>query len=257
MKNAKRFIVITASFVLFGCINSNEQIYLELKRFDNSLDSLIAEKTYNNSKYCIFMAEEVKNSPKQIEEICYQKIDNDSIRIDANCHIYKFENNQLVVNSSEDFLGRKYVQKYIYFQNVIDNELIQTLRDKNRNTDTIIFGCLRKYNADGKLVKSITSNVWKEIDKNSGHWKVNDNRILEIYKYDQKRGFYTTFRKEYFNKKYNVDSLRLTVTKQFDTDINKKSSDNFEYSYDNYGNWIVKRRITNKYPEVYYRKIVY
>lgn len=259
MKNIKQFIGIITLFVLFGCGDSNEKVYSELERLDNSLDSLITEKTYNNPKYLIFIGDTLKNNPIQIEDTYYQKIDNDSTLVDANCHVYKFKNNQLIINSSEDILGHKYVQKYIYFKDKIDNKLIQTLRDKNKNTDTIIFGCLEKYKADGKLVKSITSNVWKEVGKNSGQLTVNDNRILDVYRYNQEKGFYTTFRKEYFNKKYDTDNLKKVIVKKFNTDINKKSKDIFDYSYsyDNYGNWIVKRQINDKYPSVIYRKIIY
>lgn len=258
MKITKLLIGIIALFFLLGCNDSKEKIYSELEKFDNSLDSLITEKTYNNPKYLIFIDDTLKNNPKQIEDTYYEKTDNDSILVDANCHVYKFKNNQLIINSSEDVLGHKYVQKYIYFKDKIDNELIQTLRDKNKNTDTIIFGCLEKHNTDGKLVKSINSSVWNEVDKNSGQLTVNENRILEVYKHNQEKGFYTTFRKTYFNKKYNLDSLKTVTVEKFDTDINKKSNVfEYSYTYDNYGNWIIKRQINNKYPSVIYRKITY
>lgn len=258
MLNRIHYFKIIIFFGIFSCSNSSDKIYSELENFDNSLDSLITEETTHNPRYCILLRDTLKNSPKQIEESYYEKIDNDSIRIEANCHIYQFENNELVLNSSYNGLGQKYVKNYIFFKNIIDNKLIDSLRNNNHNSDTIFFGCLKRYTADGKLVKSITSGVWIEID-HLGRKIIKDNRMLEVYAYSQDGKYYTTHRKEYFNKKYNVDSLKTIKVKQFKTDLSPKDKNTFQYlyTYDKYGNWIIKRRINSEYPEVYYRNILY
>lgn len=258
MKIIKQLIPIITLFILFGCKDSNEKIYSELERFDNSLDSLITGKTYNNSKYLIHIGDTIKNSPIQIEETYYLNTSKDSLLIGANCNVFKFKNNELATNASEDNLGRKYVQKFVDFNDRIDNKLIQELRDKHQDQDTIYFGTLEKYDIKGRIVKQVTSSTWKKFDTISGLMITNENRTVEVYKYNTKKGIFTTFRKSYFNKKYNVDSLRVVPIEKFDTEINKKSKAfEYLYTYDNYGNWIVKRQINSQYPAVEYRKIIY
>ena len=258
MKITKLLTGIIALFFLLGCNDSKEKIYSELEKFDNSLDSLITEKTYSNPKYLILIGDTIKNNPKQIEEIDYLNTGNDSLLVDANCHVYKFKNNQLITNASEDVLGRKYVQKYVLFKDKIDNKLIQTLRDEHTDRDTIFFGSLEKYDKNGRLVKQVTSSVWRELDKASGLLVTKENRTLDVYKYNTEKSIYTTFRKSYFNKKYDIDSLRAVPVEKFDTEIKKKNKV-FEYSYiyDNHGNWIVRRDLNTQNPSVKYRKITY
>lgn len=249
------YTFVSLFIILLSCNTSKEEIYAELEKFDNSLDSLILVKTYNKPNILIFQADTLNNHPKIIEETYYQIIDNDSIKIDENCHIYKFENNELVLNSSEDFLGRKFVQKYIYFPEKIDNKLIEELRKKK--SDTIYFGNVNKYDSQGRLIKFVKSGVWNEME--NGVIKVNENRKVEIYKYNNDQTI-TTWRKEYFNKKYNIDSLYLTkITTFTDSKENSWSQDSKKYTYkrDKFGNWIEKRRNVKENPEVYYRKYSY
>jgi hypothetical protein len=198
----------------------------------------------------------LRGNLKTITETCYQIIGKDSIKVDANCNLYKFKNNELVINSSQNLLGEKFVQKYIYFKDKIDNKLIDDLR--NIKSDTIYFGCVNKYDKNGKKLKKVKYSFWKEIKKD-GTIVVGEERILEIYKYNQDNSV-TTWRKEYFNKQYYVDSLKNTKIKEFtSSQSNAWDSDKFNYTYkrDKYGNWIEKKGNKTENPDVYYRKIVY
>jgi hypothetical protein len=82
---------------------------------------------------------------------------------------------------------------------------------------------------------------------------------LEVYKYNFDNTV-TTWRKEYFNKQYNVDSLRNTRVEKF---IENKSNTwhldkyNYLYKMDKHGNWMVKKSNRKENPDVYYREIVY
>ncbi len=238
-----------------NCQNNNSEIYTELEKFDNSLDSLITQKTYNKIPILVFQADTLKNNPKEILETCFlMTSDKDSIKIDANCHIFKFAKNELLINESEDQIGNKFVQKYIYFNNKIDNELLDRLRSKI--SDTVYIGHLKKYDSKGNLVKMVRTNEWKNIQKD-GSIIINDNRLLEVY-FKKKDGNIIAFRKEYFNKKYTIDSLKNIKTEEF-VATNLWNNDKKEYSYkfDKYGNWIEKKKLNNKYPEVYYRTYKY
>ncbi|WP_160138724.1 hypothetical protein [Chryseobacterium sp. c4a] len=253
-----KFIYFCSLFIiLLSCNSSNEEIHAELEKFDNSLDSLISVKTYNEPNILIFEADTLKNNPKIIEETCYQIIENDSIKIDANCHIYEFKNNDLVLNSSENVLGRKFVIKHIYFSNNIDNKLIERLRKREAKSDTIYSGNVKKYDHRGRLIKFVESGVWDEIE--NGVKKNKEIRRVEIYKYNNDQTI-TTWRKDYFNKQYNIDSLKQTkITTFTNSKDNTLSQDPKEYLYkrDKFGNWIEKRRDIKENPEVYYRKYTY
>lgn len=236
----------------FSCEPSHNGIYSELEKFDNSLDSLIEGETYSENKFLIFQADTLHHEPTAIEETCYQVVGSDSIKIDANCHQYTFSKNYLATNSREDFQGHKFIQKFIYFENSINNKELEHLRLKR--SDTIYIGRLRKYNAKGYLVKSIETYKSQQDDGSS----FNDYRLLKIYRYADSS--VTIWTKRYFNKKYNVDSLRnskttaLTTPKQY----NAWEADKNNYSYvkDEHGNWIVKIR-KGENPDVYYRKYTY
>lgn len=241
--------------ILSSCNVSRNEVDAELDKFDNSLDSLITVKTYNKSNNLIFQSDTLHNNPKIIEETCYQIIGNDSIKIDANSHIYKFQNNQLVFNSSENFVGQKIIQKYIYFDDRIDNKLIEKLRKKK--SGIIYFGNVNKYDGLGRLIKTVTSSIWNEIK--NGITNVNDNRLVEVYRYNNDNTL-TTWRKEYFNKKYNVDSLSQTKISIFTSpksDSGSKNHKMYMYRRDKFGNWIEKRRNEKDYSDVYYRKYYY
>jgi hypothetical protein len=251
-----RCYCLAASFIIFlGCKPSKQDLYVELERFDNSLDSLIAEETSGEMDYLIFQGDTLRNSPTAIVETCYQVIGNDSIKVDANGHLYKFDKCHLLMNSSEDFLGNKFVQKYIYFEDKIDNEMMESLR--KQKSDTIYFGRLRKYNANGHLVKSIESYESRG-QKDDGSIIANDYRLLEIHRYNDDNSV-TTWTKVYFNKKYSIDSLHnVKVRKSTFVRHNSWEEDKYQYSYDldKYGNWTAKRR-KREDPDVYYRKYTY
>lgn len=252
----KYFSISICLIILICCKKSNEHIYADLEKFDNSLDSLVTEITQNKPDYLIFQSDTLKNNVKSIEEICFQIIENDSIKIDANCHIYKFYKNQLIINSSENILGGRFVQKYVYFADKIDNKLLDNLR--NKKSDTIYIGYLKKYNSKGNLVKFVESNLWNETNKD-GSIVTNENRLLEVYRYNNGNSV-TTWRKEYFNKQYNIDSLRNTKIKEFTSNrYNAWDSDRNNYSYktDKYGNWKVKKNNKIENPDIYYRKNLY
>ncbi len=247
--------VLLFGIIFTGCQNSKTEVYLELEKFDSSLDTIINEKVYNKPKILIFQSDTLRNNPKIVKETCYQIMGKDSIKIDANCHIYKFKNNELIINSSQNLLGEKFVQKYIYFKNTIDNKLIDDLRSVK--SDTVYLGRVHKYNQKGDLLKKVEYSFWKEIQKN-GTLVVSESRILEIYKYNNSNTF-TTWRKEYFNRQYNIDSLKNTKIKEFTSsktsawDLDKH---NYLYKTDQYGNWIIKKSKSEN-PSVYYRKMVY
>ena len=254
MKISQILQIILLNILLTNC-NSKDEIYASIAKFDNSLDYLITQKTYDRAKYLVFQADTLKNNPKEIIESCYlMTSDKDSMKIDANCHIYKFVNNELFINASEDQLGNKFVQKNIYFNNKIDNKLLDNLR--KQKSDTVYIGNLKKYDEKGNLVKMIRATEWKNI-QNDGTILINDNRLLEVYS-KNKNGDIKAYRKEYFNKKYNVDSLKNVKTQEFAA-TNLWNNDKKEYSYkfDKYGNWIIKRKLNSKYPEVYYRTYKY
>ncbi|EKT4520751.1 hypothetical protein [Flavobacterium psychrophilum] len=257
MKNKIQTLLII-SFLTFvvSCKNSNNEINLELEKFDNSLDSLIVEKKNIQSKYLLFLDDTLKGNPKLIDETYYEILNNDSLKIEANCHNYRFKNNELYIHSSEDILGKKFVQKMIYFYDKIDNNLLNTLREKNK--DTTYIGYLKKYNSKGDLIKFIIANKWNEININ-GQLENNENRLLEVYKYDNVNNTKKTWRKEYFNLKYNIDSIKNRKTSSFITKNKEKINTFFKYSYvyDQKGNWVIKKRIKDKNHEVYYRKIIY
>lgn len=250
------FKILIVVIVLTGCQNSKKEIYSSLEKFDSSLDSLIIGKVYDKPKILVFQADTLHGDPKAIKETCYQLIGNDSIKVDANCHLYKFGNNELLINSSETALGKKFVQKFIYFKDKIDNKLIDDLR-KNKS-DTVYFGCLRKYDEKGNLLKKVNNSTWEEIQKN-GELVIGENRVLEVYKYNHDNTV-TTWRKEYFNKQYNVDSLRNALIEKFTVNkFNAWHLDKYNYSYkrDKHGNWLVKKSNRKENPDVYYREIVY
>lgn len=239
---------------LVSCQNSKKEIYVALEKFDNSLDSLIVGKVYDEPKMLIFQGDTLYGNPKGINESCYQIVGSDSIKVDANCHIYKFKNNQLVINSSENFLGEKFVQKFIYFKDKVDNRLVDDLRKVK--SDTVYFGCLEKYDEMGNVVKKVTNSTWKEIQK-GGTVVINENRILEVSNYNSNNKV-TVWRKEYFNKQYNVDSLRNTdVERIASSKFNGLDEGDYSYKRDKHGNWIVKKSDRKENPDVYYREIIY
>ncbi|SMO84755.1 hypothetical protein SAMN06265220_104413 [Flavobacterium nitrogenifigens] len=239
---------------LVSCQNSKKEIYVALEKFDNSLDSLIVGKVYNEPKMLIFQGDTLYGNPKGINETCYQIVGSDSIKVDANCHIYKFKNNQLVINSSENFLGEKFVQKFIYFKDKVDNRLVDDLRKVK--SDTVYFGCLKKYDEMGNVVKKVTNSTWKEIQK-GGTVVINENRILEVSNYSSNNKV-TIWRKEYFNKQYNIDSLKNTdVERIASSKSNGLDEANYLYKRDKHGNWVVKKSNRKENPDVYYREIIY
>ena len=250
----KYYSSVIILIVFFSCKPSNESIYSALEKFDNSLDSLIEEETYENG-FLIFQADTLNNDPIAVEETCYQVVGIDSIKIDANCHLYTFSKNQLLTNSSEDFRGNKFVQKFIYFKDRINNKEMENLRLKN--SDTIYFGRLKKYNAKGYLVKSIESYESRSQQKD-GSIVISDYRLLEIYRYNDSS--VTIWTKRYFNKKYNIDSLRSAKTTELTTlmkyNIWDADKQNYAYITDEYGNWTVKIKKAEN-PDVYYRRYTY
>lgn len=246
-------IIVVTTFV--SCQSSSKDIYSELEKFDNSLDSLIKEETYSENRFLIFQADTLYNNPTLIEETCYQVIGKDSIRVDANCHLYTFSKSHLITNSSEDFLGHKFVQKFIYFKDKINNKEMENLRLKR--SDTIYFGRLKKYNAKGYVVKSIESHE-SQLHQVGKSIVTNDYRLLEIFRYHDNS--VTTWTKRYFNKKYNIDSLRNSKTTQLTTskiyDAWEADKNNYSYVMDRYGNWTAKVK-KGENPDVYYRKYTY
>ena len=253
----KRFLIpLLFVMTLASCQNSKEEIYVALEKFDSSLDSLIVGKVYDKPKMLVFQDDTLRGNPKGINQTCYQIIGNDSIKVDANGHVYKFRENQLMLNSSENFLGEKFVQKFIYFKDKIDNKLIDELR--KIKSDTVYFGCLNKYDEMGNVVKKVTSSSWKEIQKD-GVLVINENRRLEVYKYNSDNTK-TTWRKEYFNKQYDVDSLKNTAVEKFTSsksNVWNEDKQNYSYKKDKSGNWIVKKSNRKESPDVYYREIIY
>ena len=262
MKKLSFLFIISIVFISFSsCKNTSEKINIAMEIFDNSLDSLITVETFNSRNFTILVGDTLKNNPKQIEHTCYLIMDNDSMLIDANSFMYQFENNELIISASEDILGRKYVHKNIYFEDQIDNTLIQKMRNKYANTDTIILGKLIKYDKESRIVKEVRSDIWQETDRITGVKKRKPYRILTVNRYDDERKSYSVSRKEYFDKPYNVDSLQMTTTKSFEVAYPTGSGydSDYEYTFDEFGNWIIKRQIRDDIigRAVYYRKYTY
>lgn len=246
---------ILLSIMVISCQKDKSNIYYELEKFDSSLDSLISgNKLYNKPKFNVFEGDTLKNNPKEIIEICFLKTsEKDSVKIDANCHIYKFSDNELIINESEDVLGNKFVQKNLYFIDKIDNSLIDKLR--SRKSDTVYIGNLKKYDSYGSIIKSVRSTEWKNVESN-GNIVVNDNRIVEVF--TNISGKKNAFRKEFFNKKYNVDSLKKVKPEEFGENYSWNSyKRGYSYKYDKHGNWTSKKQLKSEYPAVYYRTYKY
>ncbi len=203
-KSTNILIILSVLLILIGCKFNNE-LQLELEKFDNSLDSLIKVKTYDFPKYCIFLKDTLHNNPIRIEEKFYNIYDDEPLKIDASSYVLNFKNKRLSSMSSENIYGHKYVFKYIYFKDKINNELI--FFNKKRKTDTILVACIVKYDKQGRIVKKVEAY---NMEQRNGYGLVknSDYRILEVYKHNHKEGYYTTYRKEYFDKKYNIGSIR-------------------------------------------------
>jgi hypothetical protein len=215
----------------------------------------VTVKTYAQPEFLIFQSDTLKNNPKTITETCFQKTGNDSIKIEANSHIFKFKNNKLIMNFTEDATGRKFVQKFLYYEHKIDHQLLEELRSKK--SDTVYFGCIKSYDKNSRPIKTVQSGLWQEIK--NGKSTVNDNRIVEVYRYNADHSI-TTWRKEYFNQKYDIDHLKEAGIKEFTSKNNNlwiEDHQNYTYKKDEFGNWIEKRKINTDNPDVYYRKYEY
>ena len=242
--------------VCCSCGNTREEIYREIEKFDTSLDSLITDTTYNERDYLIFKGDTLRNNPFMIEETYYQMIGTDSLKVEANGHVYRFDKCHLLMDAGEDFLGNKFVHKFIYFEDTIDNKLLDELWALK--SDTIYIGRVRKYNGQGALLKSIETHKsqWARPD---GSIVIDDYRLLEVYPYKGSDSTVTVLRKRYFNKQYSLDSLRATKTEQVtipkrDSWLDEKV--NYIYTLDKHGNWTAKRG-KGENPTVSYRRYFY
>lgn len=271
MKVLPLLVIICAYF--FSCSKTSNKIFTELEHFDHSLDSLMVGETSNSNPHFVFLDDTLKNNPKQIKETNFQVMGNDSMRIGANCHVYLFNNNQLIINQTEDIFGNKYVSQSVYFNDNIDHSFISDLKIKYSTMDTIVKAYVKKYNKEGQLVKMVYAHDWIEVNLHK-KVKTREVRDLEVYSHDHLNNNCTKWRRSYFMYKYNVDSIRQVPIERIKIDCNRPISidSNYAYTYDEYGNWIVKKQILGfEYDEesntyirrkpknysVYYREISY
>jgi len=260
----KKILFHLSLLILFcNCTYLENKTFSELEKFDNSLDSLISEPVFDYSKYLVLHGDTLKNNPKKIEETCYIKTGSDSILVNANCHIYTFENNEVIFHQTKDDYGNEYVHWNIYFKDKIDNKLISNLQKKYTDTDTIVVAYVKKYNKDGKLLKLVHAYNWFRIGANYRKIKTTEIRMLDISNYNQNNNC-IKWRKEYVNAKYDIDTIKAVPIRQFNIDCNigYDKDSNYLYTYDEYGNWIVKKRmmipgLAEGSIAVYSRKITY
>jgi hypothetical protein len=242
----KRYYFIFFLFLFWACKNSREEAFKALEKFDNSLDSLITIKTFNKPNILVFLGDTLKNNPTMIEETYFMILGKDSIKVDANCGHFQFQNNELLLSA------RGMIIKYIYFDDKIDNKLLDELRRKS--SDTVYIGNLNKYDDRGNIIKTVKSSIWAEMK--NGVTIINDNRILEIYKPYSKDSV-TIWRKEYFNKKYDASDITNTKVTIVKSDIWHNPNHKYIFKFDKFGNWIEKRSKNENDLNIQYRKYHY
>ena len=252
------YIIYVIIFLCASCDPITKDIDDALKVFDNSLDSLITEATFAKRKNFIFGEDTLRNNPKVIEETYYTVFENDAMKVDANCSSLKFEGNTLVIWTTVDILGNKHVRRDLYFDDLIDNKLISNLRENNSETDTTYYGNVIRYDSIGRVVKEVTSGVWKEINNRTGSLIVKDSRVVEVYKYTLDDSVHV-WRRDYFNKKYDVDSLKISpiISYKYKAKAQIEKPFQYSYTYDEYGNWITRKSINVSPPDIKYRIIQY
>ena len=124
----------------------------------------------------------------------------DSVLIEANCHIYKFKNNQMVEDLTDSGRGGLRARFYVYFDKQINDNTLDSLRKVYAGTDTFLTGVLRRFDGKGNIIKEIYAHE-------------NDCRILRMYRYDEQGREAEWWMREYHGKRYNPDSLRNALTK--------------------------------------------
>jgi hypothetical protein len=207
------------------------------------------------------------NDPVEIDDTFYTWLGKDSLLVAANCNVYRFDNRQLVLQATETVTGKKVVNKSVYYKKDINDEEIDALKKRYKNSDTVILGNMDAYDKDGRIVKNIFVGP-------------DDYRRLSITQYDAKGRIKKRWWREYYNKKYDQDSLSKTSVRRVEFDytdgwfgpatrtyINDKLTESdsatktrpkvreWTYAYDGHRNWI---KMENDQPRcVLYRKIVY
>lgn len=252
------------SILFFSCDN---QINNSLKSFDTSLDSLIPSKTYNHRSFTFYHPDTLNDNPKKIVSKYYTYANGDSMLIKANCRIVTFRNNNIYTIASEDLYGKKYVKKYVIFDSLINQPQLNNLFKFHQKTDTIIYGQLYRYDIYGNIVKYI-------------HTYESDYRILEVKSFDHRNRQTELYRKEYFNKNYNIEELEQTdlhaysstYLKKFErsktihrindsivsiTNPSNHQSIDIKYTYDNRGNWVISRTKDTVNGAIIFREITY
>jgi len=242
----KQLSLIIIFLFFIGCKISQKEINKELQILDGSLDSLITIEVYSTKQNLTFQGDTLRNNPKYIIENCYVIVGDDSTKIDANSKIYYFKENR-IISSSSKINGKNYVQKFLYFDENIDNELM--FDNWSKTNDTIYFARLEKYDSLGRLIKLVRVQNFVNSKKME--------RVIDIYKYYDDNKF-KTWRKELYSDKFNLDTIRKLKTKEFISDNydwnNFKRG--YEYKFDSFGNWTTKKSIKGT-NEVYYRTIKY
>jgi hypothetical protein len=207
------------------------------------------------------------NDPAEIEDTFYMWLGNDSLLVPANCNVYRFDNRQLVLQSTETVTGKKVVNRSLYYKRDIDDDEIDALKKRCKKSDTVILGNVEAYDKDGRVVKRVFVGP-------------DDTRQLSITRYDAQGRIKTRWWREYYNKKYDPDSLTNTSVRRVEFDyipgwfgpairtyINDKLTESdsatktgpkvseWTYTSDRHRNWV---KMENDHPRcVRYRKIVY
>lgn len=196
----KTILLCVSLLTVFVSCHSNERDAW-LKEFDNSLDSLITEPVYHSRPFTILIGDTLHGNPVEVRDTCYAFYGTgDPVLIEANCHIYKFRNNQVVEDLTDSGTGGFRARFYVHFDHQINDNTLDSLQKVYAGTDTLVSGVLRYFDKKGNIIKEIYAHE-------------NDYRILRMYRYDEQGREAEWWMREYHGKKYDPDSLRNALTK--------------------------------------------
>lgn len=258
-------IVFLCCFICSCTFEHSDDVEEALKRYDNSLDSLIVGKTTNKSKYTIlYGGDTLDSNPKRVVEY-FVKTENNSTRDSSTIRTSIFKNNRLTTFIEEDEEGEVLIEKILYFDEEIDNSLLANLRVKNKDTSYV--GVIAKFNDKGYLLKSVSSSKIRLLEDDD----FRDARTVSVFQYDTINNRVISKSRFYLQNGFLVDSLKQVtidtwiepLIPDIDSTLLSEKAFKYDYQYDTRGNWIVKRTIFILLPEeerIYkedYREISY
>jgi len=245
MKKLSAFLVLTLT-VLCSCLHTeNSNIFEAIQDFDNSLDSLLPQEKSNETNHLILFGDTILGSPKSVSTKWYISDKKDSASlIPPNCHNYIIRNNKLILHQGYNWSGNSIYIKYLHFDSIINQELVNQTREEH--PDTNYRSSLRLYDSKGRLIKSIIEYV-------------STQKLIsrDLYVYEYKGDIIVNHRRSYYGKEYNIDSLKYIESESFHT-FKQTKSKQWVFKYDEKGNWIEKHPETyDDFPDFIYRKINY